>query len=74
MNIELERRLIIEELNHVTEEWLLKAIKKLLDMDAVDDISEEHAAILDARIDAFESGNAATVSWDEALKRFSREK
>ena len=72
MNIELEKRLIIDELNHVNDEWLLKAIKRLLGLDYEDDrISDDHKKILDSRIDAFESGKAKLIEWDEAKKRLT---
>ena len=69
MNIELERLQIIEELNHVSDEWLLKAIKRLLGLDYEDEIPEEHKQILDQRINAFESGQVKTIEWEEAKKR-----
>lgn len=72
MNIELERNLIIEELNHVNDEWLLKAIKRLLGLDyPEDDIPEEHKRILDERIREFESGEATLVDWEEIKKKMS---
>lgn len=52
----------------------MKNIKGLLDMETYDDILEEHFAILDARIEAFESGNVETVTWDDAMERFSLKK
>lgn len=70
MNVELEKRQIIEELNHVNDEWLLIAIKRLLGLDHPgDEISDEHKQILDSRIKEYESGSAETISWDEAKKR-----
>ncbi len=70
MNIELERNLIIEELNHVNDEWLLKAIKRLLGLDyPEDDIPEEHKRILDERMNEYDAGKAETMGWDEAKKR-----
>ena len=74
MNIELEKLQIIEELNHVNDEWLLKAIKRLLGLDYEDAIPEEHKQILDSRINAYESGQAETIEWEEAKKRLSGNK
>ena len=74
MNIELERTQIIEEIKHVHDEWLLKAIKRLLGLDYDDDISEEHKEVLDSRINAYESGQAKTIEWEEAKKRLSGKK
>ncbi len=69
MNIELERRQIIEELKHVHDEWLLKAIKRLLGLDYENEIPEEHKKILDHRMDAFEAGQANTIELDEVKRR-----
>ncbi len=70
MNIELERSQIIEELNHVNDEWLLKAIKRLLGLDyPEDDIPEEYKRILDDRMQEYDAGRAETMGLDEAKKR-----
>ena len=69
MNIELERRQIIEELSHVDDEWILKAIKRLIGLDLNDDIPEEHKRILDERIREYESGQMQTVDWEDEKKR-----
>lgn len=69
MNVELERKQIIEELKLVNDEWLLKAIKRLLGIDYEEEVPAEHKQILDRRIDALESGKAKLVEWDEAKKR-----
>ncbi len=69
MNIELEKNQIIEELKSVHDEWLLKAIKRLLGIDYDDEVPQEHKQILDERIKAFESGQAKTIEWEDAKKR-----
>jgi hypothetical protein len=70
MNVELERKLIIDELSHVHEEWLLKAIKKLLGL-GIEEIPDHHAEMLDDAIQAFEAGKEDTIEWDQALKMLS---
>ena len=74
MNIELERSAIIEELKNVHDEWLLKAIKRLLGLDYGDEVPEEHKQVLDNRINAYESGQAKTMEWEEAKNRLSHKK
>ena len=71
MNIELEKKQIIEELNEVHDEWLLKAIKRLLGLDYDDEVPEEHKQVLEGRIKSYESGESKGVEWDEAKKRLS---
>ena len=74
MNIELEKRQIVEELNYVSDEWVLKAIKRLLNLDSEDDVPEEHKQILADRIKKYESGQAKIVDWDEAKGRLLGDK
>jgi len=69
MNIELEKRQIIEEIKTVHDEWVVKAIKRLLGLYDDDDIPEEHKQILDSRIDAYEAGKTETISFEEARKK-----
>ncbi len=74
MNIELEKRQIVEELNYVSDEWVLKAIKRLLNLDNEDDVPEEHKQILADRIKKHKSGQAKIVDWDEAKGRLLGDK
>ncbi len=69
MNIELEKKLIIAEINHIDDEWLLTAIKGLLGMNDVADISDAHKSTLDARLEEYNNGAARTVSLVEAKMR-----
>ncbi len=71
MNIELERRQIIEALSHVDDEWILNEIKRLLGLDVEDEVPEEHKQILDERIREYESGQMKTVDWEDIKKRLS---
>jgi len=74
MNIELERTQIIEEIKHVDDEWLLKAIKRLLGLDYDDGVPEEHKQVLNSRIDAFENGSSKTLSLEDVKKRIAGKK
>ncbi len=68
MNIELEKRRIIEEIISVEDEWILKAIKKLLDLDISDDVDEEHQQILNERIAEYHSNPDEVLQWEEVKK------
>ena len=68
MSVEQQRTEIIEELQHVSDEWILKAVARLLGLD--EPIPEEHQRVLNNRIDAYERGEARTVSLEDARKRF----
>ncbi len=65
MNIELEKKQIINEIMQVHDEWLLKAIKKLLDLDYEEGIDEEHKVILNERITAYEINPSNALDWEE---------
>jgi len=67
MNIESERKQIIEKIMSVNEEWVLKAIKKLLDLDD-EEISDEHKAILDELIAAHEAEPDNLLDWETVKK------
>jgi hypothetical protein len=56
MDIKNEKLQIIEELRHRDEEWLIIAIKKLLDLDNNEnEFSSEHKDIIAKRLDAYGS-------------------
>ncbi len=62
MNIESERQIIIEKLNEVNEEWLLKAIKRLLE---IDEVEEEHKKIIDERLSDYSRNPEDLLEWDD---------
>lgn len=68
MNLELEKKQIITELLQVNDEWILKAIKKLLDIDEDYEIREEHKKILDERIAEFEANESDILDWETVKK------
>lgn len=68
MNIEIEKRLIINEINNIQDEWILKAIKKLLDIDYEGEVSEEHQQILSERIASHEVNPSQVLEWDDVKK------
>jgi hypothetical protein len=72
MNIELEKKQIIDELKHVHDEWLLKAIKRLLGLDYEEEIPAEHKQILNSRLKSFDAGHSETLDWEEAKKRLGK--
>jgi hypothetical protein len=65
MDIELEKRLIIDEISHLQDEWIVKAIKKLLDLDYDIEVSVEHQQILNERIASYEVNPSQALEWDK---------
>jgi len=72
MDINLEKKLIIAELAHVEEEWLLTAIKKLLGLSLEDEVPDQHKQVLDARLNALNGGATKLMDWDEAKSRLTQ--
>jgi len=66
MNI--EKRLIINEIENFREEWVLKAIKKLLDIDSEAEVSEVHQQILNDSIAFYEANPAKVLDWEKVKK------
>ncbi|MEO6538932.1 MAG: addiction module protein [Ferruginibacter sp.] len=72
MNIEAEKRKIIDGLMEEHDEWVLKAIKKLLDLDYADEIPEAHKNILNDRIAAYNANPSDTLDWETIKKDLSK--
>jgi len=68
MNIDIEKKLIINEINNIQDEWIVKAIKKLLDIDYDAEVSEEHQQILNDRIASYEADPLQVLEWDEVKR------
>ncbi|MFC0772207.1 addiction module protein [Terrimonas alba] len=66
MTIDSDKKQIIREILKTKDEWVIKAIRKLLDLE-VEDIPEEHASVLNERIAEYESNPDNVIDW-ETLK------
>ena len=67
-NTEIEKKQIIEALKLEQDEWVLKAIKRLLEIDYTDDITNEHLAILNERLEEYKNDPTAVLEWEDAKK------
>ena len=66
MNIDSEKKEIIREILRTEDKWIIKAIRKLLDLET-ESISEEHKNILNERIAHYEAHPDDVIDW-ETLK------
>lgn len=66
MKIDTEKKEIIREILRIEDEWILKAIRKLLDLET-ESISEEHKNILNERIAHYDAYPDDVINW-ETLK------
>ncbi|CAN5593985.1 hypothetical protein BH11BAC5_BH11BAC5_24790 [soil metagenome] len=68
MDINAEKKQIINGIIEEKDEWVLKAIKKLLDLDYGEDISDEHKNILNDRIADYKTNPADFMDWENFKK------
>ena len=63
MTLNSDKKEIIREILRTEDDWVLKAIRKLLNLQ-VEDISEEHKHILNERIAEYESNTDNVIDWE----------
>lgn len=73
MNISKEKEKIIEALQQREEEWLIIAIKKLLEIEPAEPFSDEHKLILMERIEEYKKNPSQVISLEELKKSFTNE-
>lgn len=73
MDVELEKKQIVEELQHRDEEWLIIAIKKLLGLDAYDEVSDNQRVILEERVNSYKTNPNDIVTLDQLKKDLLKE-
>lgn len=64
MIIDSNKKQIIREILRTRDEWVLKAIRKLLNLE-VEDISDEQKHILNERIAEYETDPDKVIKWEE---------
>jgi hypothetical protein len=72
MIIDSEKKEIIREILRTNDEWVLKAIRKLLDLE-VDEIDEVHKLILNERIAEYESNPDSVIDWEKLKEELSKD-
>ena len=72
MNLESEKKKIIESIIEEQDEWVLKAIKKLLDLDYSDDIPEGHKNILNDRATEYNANPTNVLDWETVKKGLTK--
>ena len=66
MTLDPEKKEIIKQILRTDDEWVIKAIRRLLNLE-VDDIPDEHKQILNERLAHYKSNPTDTIDW-ETLK------
>ncbi len=74
MNLDAEKKMIIREVLTIQNEWVIKAIKKLLDLDVYDDeISSEHKLILEEREEEYRRNPGSGISLEQFVEELKAE-
>ena len=67
-NTEIEKKQIIEAVKLEQDEWVLKAIKRLLEIDYTEEVTDEHLTILNERLEEYKNDPTAVLDWEDAKK------
>ncbi len=73
MNVELEKKRIVEELQHREEEWLIIAIKKLLDLSIPENFTSYHKNIIEERIESYKTNPNDIITLEQLKKQLQEE-
>ncbi len=75
MRLDEEKKLIIQEVLTLEDEWVIKAIKKLLDLDVYDedDFSDEHKQILEERVEDYRKNPSSAISLEKFIEELKSE-
>lgn len=73
MNLELEKKQIVEELMYRDEEWLIIAMKKLLGLDADHNFVDEHKAIIEERIKLYNTDPDNVITIEQLTHELRQE-
>ena len=75
MRLDEEKKLIIQEVLTLEDEWVIKAIKKLLDLDVYDedDIPPEHKLILQERLEEYRKNPSPVISLEQFIEELKSE-
>lgn len=73
MDIQLEKKQIVEELQHRDEEWLIIAIKKLLGLKTADEFSSEHNTIIEERIKLYATDPDSVITLEQLRQELKAE-
>ncbi|MEQ1677730.1 MAG: addiction module protein [Chitinophagaceae bacterium] len=75
MRLDEEKKLIIQEVLTLEDEWVIKAIKKLLDLDVYDEdeFSNEHKQLLEERVEEYRKTPSAAISLEKFIEELKAE-
>jgi hypothetical protein len=73
MDLAEKKRLITSRIDEIQDEWLIRAIEKLLDIEDYDDTTDWHRSLLNERLEQYEAKPNDVIKWEDIKKRWKNE-
>ena len=73
MDIAEKKKLIVDRIEGIQEEWLIRAIEKLLDIEDNEESPDWHMPMVNERLEQYEANPNDVVKWEDIKKRWKDE-
>ncbi len=73
MDLAEKKRQIVNRIDEIQDEWLIRAIEKLLDIEDYDDTPDWHRSLLSERLEQYEKKPNDVIKWEDIKKRWKNE-
>ena len=73
MDIAEKKRLITSKIDEIQEEWLIRAIEKLLGIEDYDETPDWHLPLVNERLEQYQKNPNDVVKWEDIKKRWKNE-
>jgi hypothetical protein len=73
MDITEKKRLIVNRIETIEEEWLIRAIEKLLDIEDKDDAMDWQLPMVRDRLEEYKANPKDVVKWEDIKRRWKNE-
>lgn len=73
MDIAEKKRLIVSKIDEIQDEWLIRAIEKLLDIEDHDDTTDWHLPLVKERQEQYNAAPNDVIKWEDIKKRWKNE-
>ena len=74
MSIAEKKRLIVDKIEAIQEEWLIRAIEKLLDIEDTDESPDWHLPLVKEALEKYEAHPKDGMEWVNLKKEWDGEK
>jgi hypothetical protein len=73
MNIAEKKRLIVDKIETIEEEWLIRAIEKLLNIEDKDESDDWHLPLVKEAYEKYKANPTDVVKWEGLKKKWDNE-